>query len=212
MSRKIGSYKPKPLGGSDLQLTVSSESDASNPYIISPAQEHINLNEWISLNKESIISTLHRTGGILFRGFDINSVEKFEEVTATLTPDLLNYNERSTPRTEVKSKTSRIYTSTEYPPQYEIQQHNENSYASKWPMKIWFYSVKEAVSGGETPIADSRKVYSILDEKIIRKFSEKGVMYVRNFNAEIDLPWQEAFQTEDKSVVERYCQSNGITY
>src|SRR6185295_11544764 len=67
--------------------------------------------------------------------------------------------------------------------------------------------------GGETPIADSRKVYARIDPAIRERFIAKGgVKYVRNYGTGIDLPWQEVFQTDDKAQAEHYCQKAGITF
>jgi alpha-ketoglutarate-dependent taurine dioxygenase len=38
------------------------------------------------------------------------------------------------------------------------------------------------------------------------------VMYLRNYGAGLGLPWQEVFQTSEKSEVEAYCRQAGISY
>ena len=65
--------------------------------------------------------------------------------------------------------------------------HNEMSYARAWPLKIWFYSVTPATSGGQTPIADSRKVLARISPRVRDKFAERQVMYVRNYGHGVDL-------------------------
>ncbi|WP_374050058.1 TauD/TfdA family dioxygenase [Paenibacillus larvae] len=65
------------------------------------------------------------------------------------------------------------YTSTEYPANQYIPLHNEMSYTTNWPIKIWFYAVQTAKKGGETPLADSRKVYECIDPSIRKMFKEK---------------------------------------
>jgi hypothetical protein len=67
-----------------------------------------------------------------------------------------------------------------------------------------------ADKGGETPIADSRRIYTRVSQKIRERFAEKRVMYVRNFGDGFGLSWQTVFQTTDKSVVEQFCRSCGI--
>jgi alpha-ketoglutarate-dependent taurine dioxygenase len=37
-----------------------------------------------------------------------------------------------------------------------------------------------------------------------------GVSYVRNYGTHLDLPWQEVFQTNDRSAVEDYCRGQDI--
>ena len=78
-------------------------------------------------------------------------------------------------------------------------------------MRAGFLCMLPSATGGATPLADSREVYKKIPAEMRRKFEEKGILYVRNYG-DIDLPWTEVFQTEDKSVVESYCQANELTY
>ena len=163
----------------------------------------------IELNKKQIDNHLLEYGGILLRNFDIRAVSEFNKLANIISPNLLDYVNRSTPRTKLGGK---IYTATEYPADKSIPFHNENSYTLEWPNKILFFSVIAAEEGGETAIADSRYVYNSIDMNIINKFNEKKVLYVRNYTEGIDLSWQEVFQTEDKKEVEQYCKSHSISY
>jgi hypothetical protein len=70
--------------------------------------------------------------------------------------------------------------------------------------------MKPAEYGGETPIADSRRIFELLDPKIKARFIEKKVMYVRNYGTGLDLRWQDVFQTESKSEVDSFCRRAGI--
>jgi alpha-ketoglutarate-dependent taurine dioxygenase len=88
--------------------------------------------------------------------------------------------------------------------------HNENSYQHTFPLKVFFYCDTPAIHGGETPIADVRKVFQRIAPEIREKFITKGIMYVRNFEEGLGLNWQTVFQTTDKAVVEDYCREAGI--
>ena len=79
-------------------------------------------------------------------------------------------------------------------------------------MKIWFFCVQPAYQGGRTPIADSRRIFSRLPPRVIDKFVQKQVMYVRNYGDGLGLSWQEAFQTEEKCVVEEHCRRDAIEF
>ena len=179
------------------------------PLVIQPAVAGINLVTWAANNRDAIASYLLQHGGILFRNFDITEVTQFEQFIQTLSGMLLDYSYRSTPRSQVSGK---IYTSTEYPANRSIPLHNEMAYSLNWPMKIWFCCLKSAEQGGETPIADSRKVFQRIDEKIKEKFIQKKVMYVRNYGDKLDLSWENVFQTKNKLEVERYCRQSGIDF
>ena len=179
------------------------------PLLIEPATSATDLIAWAKANLSQIHAWLNIHGGILFRGFNLSTTEEFESFIVAVSGSLLDYSYRSTPRTLVSGK---IYTSTEYPAQQSIPLHNENSYARDWPMKIWFFSMRCATTGGETPIADSRRVYQGIPARIRDLFARKGVMYVRNYGSGLDLSWEEVFQTTNKSEVESYCQSFGLEF
>ncbi|MBT5390677.1 MAG: TauD/TfdA family dioxygenase [Alphaproteobacteria bacterium] len=176
---------------------------------IEPKDSGLDAFQWTVDNKLAIESTVQKEGGILLRNFGINSVSEFNKFVQILCPKLLDYVYRSTPRTRLGGK---IYTATEYPADRSIPLHNENAYSKSWPEKIYFFSIIIADEGGETPIADSRKVYKKIDQSIKDLFEKKGVCYVRNYTPGIDLSWQEVFQTDKKTDVEKYCVENDIEF
>jgi len=177
------------------------------PLVIRPAVEGLDLVTWIRSHRELVEPLLLKHGGILFRNFGVSSPEVFEQFVVACSDQLLPYRERSSPRTQVNDH---VYTSTDYPADQSIFLHNENSYQHTWPMKIFFYCHEPPAQGGETPIADCRKVYDRIDPRIRERFIERGWMLVRNFGAGLSLPWQSVFQTEDKTAVEAYCREAGI--
>ena len=65
-------------------------------------------------------------------------------------------------------------------------------------------------SGGQTPLADSRRVLSRLSARVRDTFAERRVLYVRNYGHGVDLPWQDVFQTSDPREVERFCRTVGM--
>jgi alpha-ketoglutarate-dependent taurine dioxygenase len=113
------------------------------------------------------------------------------------------------PREEEGGK---VYASTPYPPEERILFHNESSHMHRWPMRIWFYCIKAAERGGETPIVDCRQVYQQLDPDLRERFERKGLMYVRNFTDKLDVSWQSFFQTDDRAQVEDYCRRAAIDF
>lgn len=184
-------------------------SDNSLPLVLQSIVEGINLVTWVGSNQELISKNLLKHGAILFRNFQVRDVAEFEKFIQTVSGDLLEYRDRSSPRSLIQGN---IYTSTDYPANQTIFLHSENSYAATWPLKIFFYCVTPAIEGGETPIADTRKLYQRIDSKIRDRFIEKGVMYVRNFGDGFGLPWQTVFQTTNPGEVETFCRHNGIEF
>ena len=179
------------------------------PLILQPQFSYFDLLNWVKDNREFLESNLLMHGGILFRNFDIDDARKFEQFAQVFSPELMEYLDQHTPRTKV---TDSIYTSTEYPADHYIPFHSENSKNNIWPMKIWFFCLHPPSRGGETPIADNRKVFHRLDSQLKERFIKKKVMYVRNFGEGVGLSWQTAFQTTDKTVVEDYCRRAGMEF
>lgn len=188
-------------------------------YVLDPKKERVlvldiqnsnfDLLSWAKENKLLLDQTVQRYGGVLIRNSNLNSVSEFNCFVQQLYPNLIEYVYRSTPRTKLGGK---IYTATEYPADRSIPLHNEFSYATSWPDRIVFFSIITATEGGETPIADSSRVYQRIDPLVSKAFEEKGILYVRNYRKGLDLSWQEVFQTTDKLRVENYCKSNNIEY
>ena len=209
--KKLGTSKRKVVSISqeDLVKTEYLETGQLLPVIVQPSIKGLNLANWAEKNRLFIETNLLKHGGILFRNFLVNGVSDFENFIKAVSGNLLEYSYRSTPRSHVNG---RIYTSTEYPPEQSIPLHNEMAYSHHWPMKIGFYCVQLAQQGGETPIADSRKVFQRIPPTIREKFIQKQVMYVRNYGNGLDLPWQNVFQTTDKSEVEKYCHNHTIEF
>jgi alpha-ketoglutarate-dependent taurine dioxygenase len=173
--------------------------------------EGVNLLRWVEENRDSVRGQLLRHGAVLFRDFSaLAEVSEFEQIIRCIAGgDLLSYSYASTPRTPVSGG---IYTSTEYPADQEIRLHNEMAYARRWPLKVGFYCITAAPQGGETPLADSRRIYQRIPAAIRGRFETRGVMYVRNYDEGLDLSWQDVFGTTERSVVEEFSRSSGIAF
>jgi alpha-ketoglutarate-dependent taurine dioxygenase len=187
----------------DLQLI------GNTPLLLEVDTAKQKVTEWAEQNKDAVEALLRTNGAVLIRGLKILSSTQFGKVLPTLFgEELIEYKYRSTPRTELRNN---IYTTTEYHADMVIPQHNENAYANNWAMRIGFLCMLPSQTGGETPICDSRKIYQKIPKQIRDEFEAKKVCYVRNYS-DIDLPWTEVFQTEDRSVVEGYCKHNNLEF
>jgi alpha-ketoglutarate-dependent taurine dioxygenase len=208
---RLMSIKPKTVSMSQERLVTLSylNSERMVPLIAQPSVEEVDLVTWAGFNKGLIEEQLLKHGAILFRNFGVTSVTRFEQFTKTISPELMQYGERSSPRHKVSGS---IYTSTDHPADQPIVLHNEQSYTLSWMMKLWFFCLQPANTGGGTPIADSRRIFRRLSPELVEKFEEKQVMYLRNYGAGLGLSWQEVFQTSEKSEVEAYCRQVGIKY
>jgi len=206
---KLGRRRAVAVAGEDALVKIGPLfPDRPMPVSIQPALDGVDLIEWLAQNRDRVDGLLDRHRALLFRGFGLKSAERFEQAVAlTSAGDKLAYRDRSTPRAEVAAK---VYTSTEYPADQRIFLHNEGTYWLRWPMKIYFCCLIAAESGGETPIADCRRVYDRIDPAIRDRFAKKGWTLMRNYGDGFGLGWREVFQTDDKAEVEAYCRENRI--
>jgi alpha-ketoglutarate-dependent taurine dioxygenase len=217
--RNAGKFDPSQFRRTDRKVVKISDDDLVRidyldsetkfPAVIEPKEPDINLAVWAESKREFLQQKLLEGGAILFRGFKVDDAAQFERFACAVSGELIDYRERAAPRHEVRP---RVYTSTELPADQLIPLHHEMSYSHNWPTKIWFYCEQPPFEGGRTPIADDRRIFNLLDSKIKSRFLEKGLMYVRNYGEGLDLSWQAAFQTLERSVVEEYCRKAGTQF
>jgi alpha-ketoglutarate-dependent taurine dioxygenase len=181
--------------GRRLPLIVAAEAPA--PDAVQWARE---MRPWVE-------DKLAVHGAVLFRGFAV-TLPKFRPFAGALSDKIDSFTEESSPRSVIEGE---VFSSTDYPKSYPIQFHNEYSYASRWPMKLFFCCLQPSESGGETPIADSREILARLSASTRDQFHQRRVLYRRNFSPQRGVSWQTAYRTSDPSEVERYCAQYGIT-
>lgn len=166
---------------------------------------------WYQDNSEFIEQKMMEHGAILFRGFNISTPSAFARLTRGIAPPLQDCLDDNGPRTKI---TSGIYTSTEYPAEYQLSMHSEYAYSHKFPARLFFCCIVEPGKGGETPLADNRQILKKLDPRIVDEFRTRRIKYLRNLHGGngFGLSWQSAFQTTDKAAVEAYCRDMLIDY
>lgn len=140
--------------------------------VVAPTAPSVDLVHWVGTNRSRVEALLGERGAVLFRGFPVSDAEDFHAVVKSWSPELLNYTYGSTPRS--RADVAGVYTSTEYPADQTIPQHNEMAYARIWPTHLWFYCHRAAVAGGATPLADSRRVAARLDRSLLDEFARRG--------------------------------------
>jgi alpha-ketoglutarate-dependent taurine dioxygenase len=162
-------------------------------------------------NRAEIEAELNQYGAIKFSGVSIESQEDFQEIMNSISEKFLAYIDGNSPRTKLSSN---MYTSTEYDQNQKITMHNELSYSHKWPNKLFFSCMDVADSGGETLLADSRRILHAMDLAIVEEVEKKGVTYIRNLHAGLGMgpSWQDTFETTEKAEVEAHCERLHIDF
>ena len=201
--------KPVSLSKESLVKTERLDGMPAIPVVLKPVMDDVNLAAWAADNREWIETLLSKAGAILMRGFGVKGAIEFERVVEALSGAPIQYDERTSPRSQVRGG---IYTSTDHPADQSIFPHNEHSYAMTFPSKLFFFCSRPARAGGETPIADTRKVFERLQPEIKQRFLEKNWMFVRNYGEGFGLSWEVAFQTRSRFEVEEFCGNNQIEF
>lgn len=181
----------------------------SMPLSCRPALPGVSLPDWAAENRALVEARLLQHGAILFRGFDVSSLDEFNRCIDAVSGGALEYLFRASPRTQIARRFN-IYSSTDYPAPERIFPHNEHSYSPVFPLHLYFYCDTPSATGGETPLGDTRQLLARIDPAVREAFVRRRIMYVRNYGDGMGLPWQTAFQTDQPAEVEDYCRKIGI--
>jgi alpha-ketoglutarate-dependent taurine dioxygenase len=169
--------------------------------------------EWAARNRGELEARLLAHGGILLRGFGLRTASDFQALLSAMGPELMAYVGGNSPRTAVLE---RIYTSTEYPAEFDMVLHNELACAHAWPARISFFCETPPESGGETPILDCRRVLPLLEPATRALFESRRVSYIRNLRSKerlgVGKTWQDAFGTTDRAQVEELLRRSGTEF
>jgi alpha-ketoglutarate-dependent taurine dioxygenase len=179
------------------------------PLLIEPVIGGIDLPLWLETHCTELTESLRYHGAILFRGFGLHGDDGFQRALAGTGVRLMPYIEKATPREHLSNN---VYTSTFFPQEYPIAQHNELSYVKTWPGRIFFYCDQPSLTGGETPLADVRRVLDHIRPEIQEKFQRLGWQLVRTFGSGMGPTWQHAFDVETVGELETYLSAMDISW
>ena len=183
------------------------DNDPSSIVILQADNKIQNLKAWIEQNLKFLDRLILKHGAVLIRGGCFADVQEFVDITNVFIPKIARYVEGGTPRTHLKNGT---YTSTEFPKELSIFQHNELSYMKEVPEKIIFGCLEPASELGATPICDVRKVLNAIDKDIIEEFRKRKWKLLRNFGTGLGPDLMQAFGTESIPEIEKYCRKMDI--
>jgi alpha-ketoglutarate-dependent taurine dioxygenase len=161
---------------------------------------------------------LLRDGALLFRGFDVTEPAELSRVIAAAGDTTVPYLAGISPRHQLGDE---VYTSTELPARLSVPLHSELCYLASTPRRLWFACVIAPSSGGETRLADARAIFRDMARDIRQRFVERGIRYQASFHGRgalfalidkfqnVNKSWMDAFDTDDRSAVERACREIG---
>lgn len=179
-------------------------------HVIAAPAANQTLHDHAAQNGDDIESLLDTHGAVLFRGFTQTGIPDFSQICEVVgRGTLIPAPDESTPRVSLGGQ---VFESTHYPAHQAIALHNEGGYCARWPHRLIFGCIEASATGGQTPLADVRKVRASLDEADIAPLLEHGVRYIRVYREGLGLSWQQTFWTEDRAEVEAFCRDNGMTW
>ncbi|MBF5058992.1 TauD/TfdA family dioxygenase [Candidatus Neptunochlamydia vexilliferae] len=129
------------------------------------------LRDWALDHRPFLEEQIGKYGGVLFKGFSIKKGSDFEKVALAIDENLTD---KHVFDGAVGTKRTRFVSDVASPDLKDVpmplSMHNEDSFVSKVPPKIMFCSLTSAPWGGESLVADCRKVYQSLPQEVQKKY------------------------------------------
>jgi alpha-ketoglutarate-dependent taurine dioxygenase len=199
----MSSSSPTPLVNEELQLDVDLQPGKPPMLRAEAAGE---ATRWVADHRQALRAAVVEHGSLLVRGLGLRDAVETGAVfrqLASLMPEMEAYAPR-------RSYSPGVYTSTKWPPHQPMCMHHELSYMLEFPGLMLFACLVAPADGGATPVADSPTVLRALPSELTERFEEVGWSLIRNYNDDIGASVADAFGTEDRRAVERYCHANAI--
>lgn len=199
-----GETSPKPRGGED-RLDVDVQP-GKPPMLRADATG--DAARWTAAHRAALNAAVVEHGSLLVRGLGLRDAAETEAVFRQI-GSLMIETEAFAPRQRYADG---VYSSSKWPPNQPMCMHHELSYALEFPGLMLFACLTAATDGGATPVADAAAVLRALPTELVDRFERVGWMLIRNYNDDIGASFAEAFGSDDRRAVERYCRSNGIAF
>lgn len=205
-----------------MERPRSTQAQASGshaaPFLVSPGSD-TSADAALALaaaEREALSRQLLASGALLFRGFDLRTVEQFSAFVDAFSggAPLFDYAGGASPRRALGCAGRGLYSSTEYPPGVELSLHNELSYTDVPPDRLFFFCLVAPGERGATTLGDSRRILARIDPDVAETFRARRVRYVRNLSPDAGsgYSWQDAFETDDRHVAEAACRRIGSSF
>lgn len=158
----------------------------------------------------ALCSFVAQHGALLVRGLGLHDAKEIAAVFRQLGP-LLTETEAFAPR---RRYAPGVYSASKWPPNQPMCMHHELSYALAPPSLMLFACLvaPAAGKGGATALADSTKVLTALPPELVERVERLGWLLIRNYHDDIGASVADAFGTDDRGAVERYCRAHAIDF
>jgi alpha-ketoglutarate-dependent taurine dioxygenase len=164
---------------------------------------------WAAEHRDGLRAVVAEHGSVLVRGLELRDPAEIGAVFRRLASGLLTEREAFASR---RTYADGVYSATKWPPNQPMCMHHELSYTLEFPGLLLFACLSPPTAGGATAVADSPTVLDALPTELVERFEREGWLLTRSYNDEIGASFAEAFGTEDRGAVERYCRANAIQF
>jgi alpha-ketoglutarate-dependent taurine dioxygenase len=171
-----------------------------------PADEPL---RWTAEHRASLRALVVDQGSVLVRGLGLRDAAELAAVADRLGNGPVTERERFAPR---RTYAEGVYSSSTWPPNQPMCMHHELSYALEFPGLMLFACLGEPTSGGATGLADAAAVLDALPPGLVDRFEREGWLLARSYHDDLGASVAEAFGTDDRAAVERYCHAHAIGF
>jgi alpha-ketoglutarate-dependent taurine dioxygenase len=164
---------------------------------------------WAAEHREALHAVVAEHGAVVVRGLGLRDAAEIIAVFRRLATNLMVEREAFARR---QVYADGVYSSATWPANQPMCMHHELSYRLEVPSLLLFGCLGAPTAGGATAVADSPTVLEALPEDLAERFARDGWMLTRSYNGEIGATLAEAFGTDDRAAIERYCGANAIGF
>jgi alpha-ketoglutarate-dependent taurine dioxygenase len=165
---------------------------------------------WAAERRDALRAVVADHGSLLVRGLGLRDAAEVAAVFQRLTTTGLMTEREAFAARQVYS--DGVYSSSKWPPNQPMCMHHELSYTLEFPGMMLFACLGAASEGGATGVADSPTVLNALPPQLVQRFEQEGWLLTRTYNDDIGASYADAFGTDDRAAVERYCRENAIEF
>ena len=161
---------------------------------------------WTEDQKQRLLEMLETDGAIIIRNLSFHNDEHLDEFTMSfhLQPYPLNKYTLAV-RKHIHGN---VYTANEMKVDMDLPLHHEMTQAPVQPITVFFHCKLKAVTGGNTPLANSLSVFTQMQQRepdFVDKLVRHGVRYINRAHREDDVHgsgvgsgWHSLLNTTDK--------------
>ncbi|MGI9585806.1 MAG: amino acid adenylation domain-containing protein, partial [Acidimicrobiia bacterium] len=164
---------------------------------------------WVSDNRESLLDLVIEYGSVLVRGLELADPTEVGVLASGLVDNVMQPTEAFAPREALPGAT---FSSSAWPANQQMCMHHELSYRLETPGLMMFACLVVPTEGGGIPLAEAARVLDGLPDDLVDRLDKEGWMLTRSYNNDVGLSFAEAFGTEKRAEVEKYCRANAIEF